>query len=130
MSIFNRAEIIDQNFIHNVNVGNFPSSRTNLFLSQTNIRSSELISLFESQVLSRHMDLKARLLKDEGKCFYTIGSSGHEGNAVFGNVFPYTDMAFLHYRSGPFFMERSKQVPGTTPIYDMALSFMASSEDP
>ena len=130
MSIFNRAEIIDQNFIHNVNVGNFPSSRTNLFLSQTNIRSSELISLFESQVLSRHMDLKARLLKDEGKCFYTIGSSGHEGNAVFGKVFPYTDVAFLHYRSGPFFMERSKQVPGTTPIYDMALSFMASSEDP
>ena len=130
MSIFNRAEIIDQNFIHNVNVGNFPSSRTNLFLSQTNIRSSELISLFESQVLSRHMDLKARLLKDEGKCFYTIGCSGHEGNAVFGKVFPYTDMAFLHYRSGPFFIERSKQVPGTTPIYNMALSFMASSEDP
>ena len=130
MSIFNRAEIIDQNFIHNVNVGNFPSSRTNLFLSQTNIRSSELISLFESQVLSRHMDLKARLLKDEGKCFYTIGCSGHEGNAVFGKVFPYTDMAFLHYRSGPFFIERSKQIPGTTPIYNMALSFMASSEDP
>ena len=130
MSIFNRAEIIDQNFIHNVNVGNFPSSRTNLFLSQTNIRSSELISLFESQVLSRHMDLKARLLKDEEKCFYTIGSSGHEGNAVFGKVFPYTDLAFLHYRSGPFFIERSKQVPGTTPIYNMALSFMASSEDP
>ncbi len=39
-------------------------------------------------------------------------------------------MAFLHYRSGPFFIERSKQVAGTTPIYDMALSFMASSEDP
>ena len=76
------------------------------------------------------MDLKARLLKDEGKCFYTIGSAGHEGNAVFGHVFPFTDMAFLHYRSGPFFIERSKQVAGTTPVYDMALSFMASSEDP
>lgn len=76
------------------------------------------------------MDLKARLLKDEGKCFYTIGSAGHEGNAVFGHVFPFTDMAFLHYRSGPFFIQRSKQVAGTTPIYDMALSFMASSEDP
>jgi len=49
---------------------------------------------------------------------------------VFGHVFPFTDMAFLHYRSGPFFIERSKQVAGTTPIYDMALSFMASSEDP
>ena len=130
MSIFNREEVIDQNFLDYVSAGNLPLSRTNLLLSQTNIRPSELISLFETQVLSRHMDLKARFLKNEGKCFYTIGSSGHEGNAVFGNVFPYTDMAFLHYRSGPFFLERSKQLAGTTPIYDMALSFMASSEDP
>ena len=130
MSIFNRGEVIDQNFLDYVSAGNLPLSRTNLLLSQTNIRPSELISLFETQVLSRHMDLKARFLKNEGKCFYTIGSSGHEGNAVFGNVFPYTDMAFLHYRSGPFFLERSKQLSGTTPIYDMALSFMASSEDP
>ena len=76
------------------------------------------------------MDLKARLLKDEGKCYYTIGSSGHEGNAVFGKIFPYTDTAFLHYRSAPFFIERSKQINGTTPIYDMALSFVASSDDP
>ncbi len=130
MSLFNRADVVDQNFTTFVKAGNLPKARTKLFLSQTNFRSSELISLFESQVLSRHMDLKARLLKDEGKCFYTIGCSGHEGNAVFGKVFPYTDMAFLHYRSGSFFIERSKQVPGTTPIYDMALSFMASSEDP
>ena len=130
MSLFNRAEVIDSNFTRFVKEGNLPQSKSRLFLSQTNIRSSELISIFESQVLSRHIDLKARLLKDKGKCFYTIGSSGHEGNAVFGKVFPYTDMAFLHYRSGPFFIERSKQVPGTTPIYDMALSFMASSDDP
>ncbi len=130
MSIFNRAEVIDQNFTTFVKAGKLPQSRTNIFLSHTKIQPSELISVFESQVLSRHMDLKARLLKDEGKCFYTIGSSGHEGNAVFGKVFPYTDMAFLHYRSGAFFIERSKQVSGTTPIYDMALSFMASSDDP
>ena len=130
MSLFNRAEVVDQNFIKFMNEGKLPQSKTNLFLSQTNIHSTEIISLFESQVLSRHMDMKARLLKDEGKCFYTIGSSGHEGNAVFGKVFPYTDMAFLHYRSGPFFIERAKQVPGITPIYDIALSYMASSEDP
>ena len=130
MSLFNRAEVIDANFTQFVKSGNLPPARTHLTLSQTNIKSADLISIFESQVLSRHMDLKARLLKDEGKCFYTIGSAGHEGNAVFGHVFPFTDMAFLHYRSGPFFIERSKQVAGTTPIYDMALSFMASSEDP
>ena len=130
MSLFNRAEVVDQNFTKFVKNNNFPPPQTNLHLSQTNIRPTELISIFESQVLSRHIDLKARLLKDEGKCFYTIGSSGHEGNAVFGKVFPTTDMAFLHYRSGAFFIERSKQVVGTTPIYDLALSFMASSEDP
>ena len=130
MSLFNRAEIIDNNFITYLKNDNLPTLKTDIKLSQTNTTSSELISIFESQVLTRHIDLKARLLKDEGKCYYTIGSSGHEGNAVFGKVFPYTDTAFLHYRSAAFFIERSKQVDGTTPIYDMALSFMASSDDP
>ncbi len=130
MSLFNRAEIIDQNFTSFVKSGNLPQARIDLPLSHTNIRPSDLVSLFESQVLSRHMDLKARLMKDDGKCYYTIGSSGHEGNAVFGKIFPYTDMAFLHYRSGALFIERSRQTPGTTPLYDLALSFTASADDP
>ena len=87
MSLFNRDEVVDKNFTKYVNDGNLPKAQTKLLLSQTNIRSSVLISIFESQVFSRHMDLKARLLKNEGKCFYTIGSSGHEGNAVFGKVY-------------------------------------------
>ena len=128
MSLFNRARIIDQNFTNYVKSEKLPKSEINL--SQNEIKTSDLISLFESQIFSRHLDLKARIMKDEGKCYYTIGSSGHEGNAVFGKVFPYTDMAFLHYRSGAFFIERSKQVAGTTPIYDLALSFTASSDDP
>ena len=87
MSLFNRAEIIDKNFISFVKSGNLPQARIDLPLSNTNIKPSDLVSLFESQVLSRHMDLKARLMKDDGKCYYTIGSSGHEGNAVFGKIF-------------------------------------------
>ena len=130
MSLFNRAEVIDQNFTQWVDSGDFPQSKSNSSLSRSNIKKTDLVSIFESQVLSRHMDIKARLLKDEGKCYYTIGSSGHEGNAVFGHVFSYNDIAFLHYRSGPFFLQRSKQIPDSTPIFDMALSFMASSEDP
>ena len=89
MSLFNRAGVIDSNFTKFVREGNLPPSRTNLLLSQANIKPAELISIFESQVLSRHIDLKARSLKEEGKCFYTIGSSGHEGNAVFGQVFSF-----------------------------------------
>ena len=130
MSLFNRAEIIDSNFSQFIEEGNLPLSSSNRALKEIDLKPSSLISIFESQLISRHIDIKARLLKDEGKCFYTIGSSGHEGNAVFGKIFPYTDMAFLHYRSGPFFIERSKQINTSTPIYDLALSFMASSEDP
>ena len=130
MNVFNRALIIDKNFIRFVNSENFPSPRVNSSQEKEEATVSEIISLFETQVLSRHIDLKSRSLKDEGNCYYTIGSSGHEGNAVFGKVFPYTDLAFLHYRSSSFFIERSKQIYGTTPIYDLGLSFVASSDDP
>ena len=128
--MFDRAKIIDDNFFSLLKNGNLPSSLSKLNLSDTNFSSEDIISIFESQVISRHIDLKSRDLKNEGKCFYTIGSSGHEGNAVFGRVFQIQDMAFLHYRSAPFFIERSKKINGSSPIYDLALSFMASSDDP
>ena len=128
--MFDRAKILDENFLLLIQNGNLPSSKYKLNSYDTNFSTEDLVSVFESQVISRHMDLKARALKNEGKCFYTIGSSGHEGNAVFGKVFQIQDMAFLHYRSAPLFIERSKKLNGTTPIYDLALSFMASSDDP
>ena len=130
MSLFNRAEVVDFNFTKRVKEGSLPEPKIDSLNLDHYISNIDLISIFESQIASRHMDLKARVLKDQGKCYYTIGSSGHEGNAVFGYVFPYTDMAFLHYRSTPFFLQRSKQVSGLTPFFDTALSFMASSEDP
>ena len=130
MNLFNRADIIDQNFSKLLKNNILPQSKKNISLSDIVLDASDLISIFESQVYSRHMDFKARELKEKGQCFYTIGSSGHESNAVFGNIFPFSDIAFLHYRSGAFFIERSKQLYGSTPLYDMALSFMASSDDP
>jgi len=130
MNLFNRAEIIDQNFSKHLKNSTLPDSPIDFTLSDISLGSNDLISIFESQIYSRHIDLKARVLKEQGQCFYTIGSSGHEGNAVFGKIFPFTDIAFLHYRSGAFFIERSRQLSSSTPLYDMALSFMASSEDP
>ncbi len=130
MNPYNRAEIIDRNFLQFLKNNHQPKSIEKISLSDLGLNKSNVISIFESQVFSRHMDIKARELKEKGECFYTIGSSGHESNAVFGNIFPFTDIAFLHYRSGPFFIERSKQLAGSTPLYDMALSFMASSDDP
>lgn len=91
---------------------------------------AELADVFESQLLSRHLDLAARRLAREGRVFYSIGSAGHEGNAAIARALRLTDMAFLHYRSGAFLLERARQKPGSTTLWDMALSFAASAEDP
>lgn len=89
-----------------------------------------LYQLWHSQLCSRLLDLQSRQLQAKGQSFYTIGSAGHEGNAAVAAALRVTDPAFLHYRSGAFFIERSKQLGGTTPLYDMLLSFCASSDDP
>ncbi len=94
------------------------------------VSAHDLADLFESQLLSRHLDLAARRLAREGRAFYSIGSAGHEGNAAIARALRLTDMAFLHYRSGAFLLERSRQKPGATTLWDMALSFVASAEDP
>ena len=88
------------------------------------------VALFESALQSRLQDLEARRMKDAGKCYYTIGSSGHEPNVVFGHLLRVTDPAFLHYRSGAFMAARARNGRGETPLWDTMLSFTASAEDP
>lgn len=128
--MFNRAEVVDQNFSRFVREGNFPETHSPTSLAESGLKPSEVMDLFESQMMSRHLDLIARILKNKNLCYYTIGSSGHEGNVALGKVFRLTDMAFLHYRSGGFMIQRSKQLAGSTPLYDMMLSFFASTEEP
>src|SRR3546814_9363513 len=72
----------------------------------------------------------SRTVQARGEGFYTIGSSGHEGNAAVAAALRVTDMAFLHYRSNAFQFQRARQLPGQTPTWDMLLSFAASAEDP
>jgi 2-oxoisovalerate dehydrogenase E1 component len=126
----NRAEVVDQNFAPSIREGRLPQPRVLLRAEDTLLTNAEIVDMFESQVMSRHLDLAARVLKTRSESFYTIGSAGHEGNAVCGKVFRHTDMAFLHYRSGALFIQRQKQLQGSTPIWDMLLSLAASSEDP
>ena len=80
--------------------------------------------------MSRHLDLQSRVMQKKGQSFYTIGSSGHEGNAAYAKAFRANRYGFLHYRSAAFVIQRGKQVPGQTPLYDMLLSFAASKDDP
>ena len=45
-------------------------------------------ALFDAQLGSRHLDLAARWLRARDRGFYTIGSSGHEGNAAVAAALP------------------------------------------
>ena len=90
----------------------------------------QAVALFESAIQSRLQDLLSREMKDKGLSYYTIGSAGHEANAIFGAQLRTTDTAFLHYRSGAFMAARLRQGRGETPFFDAMLSFCASAEDP
>lgn len=126
--MFDRAEIIDKAFTAKVQAGTLPAPLTNMTPAATGLDGSALSRLFEAQVMSRQLDLMAR--RSKGKTFYSLGSSGHEGMAALAHVSRLTDMAFLHYRDGAFVIARKGQVEGATPLWDMALSFTASAEDP
>ncbi len=125
-----RTKVVEENFLSKITSGELPPVNSRLTLTDAGLTRADLARLFESQLMSRHLDLQSRLLQARGEGFYTIGSSGHEGMAGVAAALRPTDMAFLHYRDAAFMIERSKQLPGQTPLWDMLLSFAASSDDP
>ncbi len=86
--------------------------------------------LFVAQARSRHLDRLARELQATGEGFYTIGSAGHESNAVLGLLTRPTDPALLHYRSGGFYCARAGLVAGSTPVRDVLQGLMGLAEEP
>lgn len=125
-----RNNLVKQQFIDAVERGELPEPSVALTLDEAGLSQLQIIDLLETQIMSRHLDLRSRQMQKLGQSFYTIGSAGHEGNAACAMALRPDDMAFLHYRSGAFVIQRSKQVAGQTPLYDMLLSFSASSDDP
>lgn len=125
-----RADIVHENFLNRVRAGTLPPPAGNTGLVEAGLTPEALVEIFHAQLTSRQLDRTSRKLQARGEGFYTIGSSGHEGNAAIAAACRPTDMAFLHYRDAAFQIARSRQVPGTTVIWDMLLSFTASSEDP
>jgi 2-oxoisovalerate dehydrogenase E1 component len=130
----NRAKVCDDNFVEFVRGWSGTPARAPdagaPILPGSLCTAGDFAELFESQLISRHLDLMARVLRVQQKVFYTIGSSGHEGNAMVARLTRHTDPAFLHYRSGGFMAERFRKLPGMDPIMDSALSFAASKDDP
>ncbi|WP_369830902.1 thiamine pyrophosphate-dependent enzyme [Mycobacterium sp. NS-7484] len=90
----------------------------------------DALALFDAQLGSRHLDLAARWLRARGTGYYTIGSSGHEGNAAVAAALRPTDPALLHYRSGGFYLARAAQVGGTDPVCDVLLGMVAAKDEP
>lgn len=128
--MLDRASVVDEQFVKRVQQADFPAPNSILSLETAELDKKTAIELFDSQIKSRLLDLIARQLKEKGLSFYTIGSSGHEGNAVIGQVFRPDDMAFLHYRSGAFYLHRAKQVQGVDGVRDVLLSLVAAACDP
>ncbi len=131
---FNRAEVVDRNFTRFLS--EWPSNGTATrgadepLAPGASLTVADALEIMESQMVARHQDIEAREMRARGEGYYTIGSAGHEGNAMVGRWTRHTDMAFLHYRSGAFLAERSRKVPGQDFTRDTMLSFAASSEDP
>lgn len=128
--MLDRACVVDEQFLRKVQSGEFPVSHSATSLADANLDKKTALELFDSQIKSRLLDIVARQLKEKGLSFYTIGSSGHEGNAVLGEVFQTSDMAFLHYRSGGFFIQRAKKLAGIDAVNDILLSLVAAASDP
>src|SRR5690606_37812028 len=130
MKGLNRAEICDRNFVEFVQGWEghrtVPPCAAAAVLPGSALDARGFAELLESQLISRHLDLMARVLRVQNKVFYTIGSSGHEGNAMVARATRHTDPAFLHYRSGGFMAERFRKLPNIDPVMDSALSFAAS----
>jgi len=132
----NRAQVVDENFIDFVSgfdalsASGTPGEADPPLDPSSPLRGSDVLELFESQMVARHQDIEARRMRARNEGFYTIGSAGHEGNAVVGRLTRHTDLAFLHYRSGAFMAERSRQLPHVDFVHDTMVSLAASTGDP
>jgi len=89
-----------------------------------------LFELYDAQVTSRHVDFAARVLRARDRGYYTIGSAGHEGNVVLGDLLRLDDPCFLHYRSGAFMVQRGRKDPEEDVVRSTLLGMCAAASDP
>ncbi len=121
-----RADIVHDTFLRRVAAGDLPAGAA----PKRPLSPDQARLAFRAGCLSRALDRQARVMQRAGQGFYTIGSSGHEGMAAVALALRTGDMALLHYRDAAFQIARALTVPGQDPVWDMLLSFAASSDDP
>ena len=89
----------------------------------------EASAAWRAQIGSRAIDHAARWLQSRRLGFYTIGSAGHESNALVALALRPSDPALLHYRSGGFYLARAGQV-GHDGAWDVLLGMSAAADEP
>jgi len=90
---------------------------------------AEASAAWRAQIGSRAIDHAARWLQSRRLGFYTIGSAGHESNALVALALRPSDPALLHYRSGGFYLARAGQV-GHDGARDVLLGMAAAADEP
>ena len=90
---------------------------------------AEARAAWRAQVERRAIDHAARWLQSRRLGFYTIGSAGHESNALVALALRPSDPALLHYRSGAFYLARAGQA-GRDGAWDVLLGMAAAAEEP
>ncbi|MEM6996732.1 MAG: thiamine pyrophosphate-dependent enzyme, partial [Myxococcota bacterium] len=88
------------------------------------------LQAFDAMLASRQLDFVAMKLRSQGRGFYTIGSAGHEGNVAVAAALRTDDPAFLHYRSGGFFLERAARAGYEHGVRDVLLGMVAARDEP
>ena len=86
----------------------------------------QIIEVYRKMALSRKLDDKMLILLKQGKSFFHIGASGHEGAqlAAAGMIKPGEDWSFPYYRDGAYCIGL-----GMT-AREQLLSFLAKAADP
>jgi len=101
-------------------------------ISPAVVPADDLLPLFDAMAGSRLIDVQARRMREHGQGYYTIGSAGHESNALIAAAVRASDPALLHYRSGAFFLARSLQAGRSLEdaLRAVLLGIVAAVDDP
>lgn len=97
-----RSVIVHENFLRRVAARDFPQGAA----PTGPLTPEDAVAAYRAACTSRALDRTSREMQRQGKGFYTIGSSGHEGLAAVALALRPTDMAFLHYRDAAFQIDR------------------------
>lgn len=119
---------IDRSFLEAVDL--MPTPAVPDMTALGSLPADEAVRVFEAMLYSRHLDFVAMSLRKQGRGYYTIGSAGHEGNAAVAAALRVNDPAFLHYRSGGFFLERAGRAGYAHGVRDIVLGMVAARDEP